>query len=772
MISVTIFLKSLINKINLVCFIIILIICSGEKINASEYTDDEQQDNYIGTYHDIDFEIPSITESGIQSYAIAPCKALPSSYSSVEQKIVSPVKSQGYYGTCWAFSAVNSAESSILNKLKKAGQNVDSDTYNLSESQLVYFMYNSVMDPLGLTQGDVVSIPGGDYMNAGGNDVLTMMYLASWGGLADEVSDNSLVYENFNSTSGIDSAWAYEGVCHLENGYFINMIDMEYVKQAIVDYGALGVAYNSSRYNNVGYDVETASYTYYQNITEATDHAVSLVGWDDNFSKDNFSDIMENVPSANGAWLLKNSWGNNGDSGYIWISYEDKALSNGTAAVFEYDFSDNYDNNYQYDGGVGANIQYVSNGSKVANVFQTLANDGGQEELKAVSLGLNSIGVNYEVNIYLNPSADSPESGILVATQTGTTTYSGYHTIELNSPVILDAKDVFSVVFTLYSTIDDHVYCLLDSSVNYGWIKSDTTVLDNQSYLYLNDYDGWVDLADDLEYYTEGNIRIKAFTDNVIRDTRPEVTAFVTRLYTNVLSRDPEADGLVAWTDYLLQHLTCGLDIGYHFVFSEESLGRNLNNEDFLGMLYTTFMNRQPDSEGFFAWLSYLEAGVDREYVFAGFANSIEFAGICKDYNIEVGDLSGNIVMNEVYARYRNQNPNVTKFVARCYTKALGRNYDIDGLEAWCKAIILKQFTPKAVAEYTIYSQEFQAKNLSNVEYVNVLYSMFFDRAADSDGFVAWVNVLNEDSMTRSEALDGFADSIEFAKILAQYGLK
>ena len=54
-------------------------------------------------------------------------------------------------------------------------------------------------------------------------------------------------------------------------------------------------------------------------------HAILIVGWDDNYSRDNFRD--NNKPKNDGAWLVKNSWGNyNDEGGYFWISYEDKTL--------------------------------------------------------------------------------------------------------------------------------------------------------------------------------------------------------------------------------------------------------------------------------------------------------------------------------------------------------------------------------------------------------------------------------------------------------------
>ena len=109
-------------------------------------------------------------------------------------------------------------------------------------------------------------------------------------------------------------------------------------------------------------------------------------------------------------------------------------------------------------------------------------------------------------------------------------------------------------------------------------------------------------------------------------------------------------------------------------------------------------------------------------------------------------------------------------FVFRCYDKVLGRKPDQDGLNAWANQLLLKAETPEEVAYGFVFSNEFKAKNLSDEEYVKVLYKTFLDRSYDEAGLKAWVARLQEGD-SRYEVFRGFAYSDEFKKIAASFGL-
>lgn len=282
---------------------------------------------------------------------------------------------------------------------------------------------------------------------------------------------------------------------------------------------------------------------------------------------------------------------------------------------------------------------------------------------------------------------------------------------------------------------------------------------------------GW-NMTYDLNVSDEIEIEFAGVKTTILLDKRmQEISDFIERLYHLVLERKADSDEMKLWKEALSNKESNGTDIAYGFVFSEECLDRKLSNEYFIEMLYNTFMNRSADEAGKEAWISQLEAGVEREKILEGFIYSQEFTEICREYGIDVGKTDSVEAFAEALGHYCNQNADLTKFVARCYTEALGREYDPVGLEDWCRVIIEQENSPKQVAQNFIFSDEFVDKKLSNEEYVNVLYHTFMGREADEEGLAEWISVLESGEEDRAKVLEGFSDSLEFAEILEGFGL-
>lgn len=288
---------------------------------------------------------------------------------------------------------------------------------------------------------------------------------------------------------------------------------------------------------------------------------------------------------------------------------------------------------------------------------------------------------------------------------------------------------------------------------------------------YSNGMYGYLPVLDDMiEGYNpnkEGKQTLTMYCQGLAFDVEIEVVdqvkQFVSRLYTQILGRNPDPAGLNAWTDVLKSGKEQGAKVAQGFITSKEFTDRNLSDKDYVTILYKTFFDRDPDPSGLQGWLGELDSGLSRLHVFRGFAESQEFTKICDSYGIKRGSA-------ELTAP-RDQKEGVTKFIARCYKLCLGRKADEDGLNAWCNQILTGANTAKEAAYGFVFSSEFINKKLSDEDYVKTLYRVFMDRESDPDGLNAWVRVLKS-GKSREHVFNGFADSSEFRKICDDYGIK
>lgn len=486
-----------------------------EEDNNDSNTQKENVQGVVGGYipSDLDYNAPVYHN---KSRARRAAVNIPSVYPSDMNtfKATYPqVRNQNPYGTCWAFSSLGLAEFDLINDSLCDGTNKYNSSIDLSELQLAYFNYNFVQDPLGGTEGDTAEYYNENatenYLDYGGNYEMATRRLGQWISAVDE---SIVPYANASTVlaNGLDSSYAYNNVnTHLENVYRINIKENPSdVKQEIMEHGAVGVMYQHT-WSGVNYN----NSTYYDTDYSGGGHAVMVVGWDDSFSKDKFNGTSK--PSADGAWLVRNSWGTgSGNFDYFWMSYESTSLSD-TAWVFDFSADDGYDNNYQLDGGLDS-WQYTGSNT-VANIFTVPNREAvDSESLKAVSVSFTKkANVDYTIDVYTGITKDyyyNPVSGTKSATVSGTTKYAGVYTIPLEEEVKLTPGTTYSVVVTMSEpamdceSAKDTVQDINANPLVYVW-KNRVSYYDNykyKSYAKVNNA------------YTPctNNFRIKAFTSN------------------------------------------------------------------------------------------------------------------------------------------------------------------------------------------------------------------------------------------------------------------
>ena len=448
--------------------------------------------------------ILTIFASSAFSASADTAEPLPSAYNHDTQNLsyITSVKSQDEFGNCWAFAAIACCEAEAV---KNHGAPLSTD---LSELHLTYFAYNGERNT-----GDRVEAKQAFYEN-GGYPELSIFTFSNWIGLVDEsVAQYSSLVANPNIK--LDHSLMYGNV-----KYYINNVhnyslptDMTKVKEAIRTYGAVQTAY----YSNDSYYNKT-TYSHYCPQAYTSDHAVTIVGWDDTYNKDNFKSSAR--PQSNGAWLVKNSWGTDwGDDGYFWLSYEDKSVTTATAYDVTPSSDHIFDNNYQYDGGISLTLSKYDK-TAAANIFTAK----GNEELMAVSVTtLGVANADYTLKIYRNPDKLTPSAfnkGTPVHTQSGKIENIGFTTIPLTDSVTLNKDDIFIVL------IETNAHLALDASqsITSGstvLATSTASVLKDQTYLSINDSGFYDPITTEMPF----NARIKAFTKNLVLGSAEFVSA-------------------------------------------------------------------------------------------------------------------------------------------------------------------------------------------------------------------------------------------------------
>lgn len=455
-----------------------------------------------------DYTAPALGETG-GSEENGDSSVSNAQYSLVSEGRVPAVRNQGSFGTCWSFSTLAAAESNIIT------QGLADTSVDLSEMQLVYYMYHPAVDPLGnITEGEGSERTDGETV-AGGRSDYAMSVLARWNAVADETKiPYSWASSVSDGTKTLTNDYATDYNEFVINGYYAinNKKNASELKAAIQQYGAATVAYYADDEN---YNAANSSFFSGSAHAGSTNHAVSIVGWDDNYSRENFGTKANGYlrPENDGAWLIRNSWGSSwGDRGYFWISYEDESIED-TSFIVIMQKSDTYDNNYYYDGGT-----MYSPSAKVHGAVNIFESKKDAELLKAVSVVFpTETNVNYSVDIYVNSNGkdfdpDFLKNGsvkpVASAHTEGETTFAGMYTIELNNPVALSAGDKFAVVIRT----DEAVSISYDKNSSAYWFTNNASYEDGCSF-FINGSGSLSSME------SRGVARIKAYTETVDDET-------------------------------------------------------------------------------------------------------------------------------------------------------------------------------------------------------------------------------------------------------------
>lgn len=383
-------------------------------------------------------------------------QALPSSFDWRDRdggNYVTSVKNQGPCGSCYAFAALGDLESQLL--IDSAG------TYDLSENNAKECNWYGT--------------------SCGGGNYRTVVNLLSKRGSVLESCDPYVA-----SDVGCTAGCAHQQTVldwRIISGDEVPIV--ETLKHYIYTHGPVYVSMYAGGIDAWG--IEFASYTggYTLHYTGSGDpnHAVLIVGWDDSLTYERGS----------GGWVVKNSWGTGwGDDGYFQIAYGSASIGKWASFVHDWQPYDELGELWHYDEG-GMNSAW---GYRDTTAWGLVRFNPGHNT-SAVRVELWTTDATTDIDIYVyDDMIGGALSGLLGQSVDHAFGEAGYHSIALEEPVTLNARDDVFVAVKL-------------TNVGYPYpVAVDTEGPSQVERTYISHFgSSWIDLG--ATYEDDAGIRLR-----------------------------------------------------------------------------------------------------------------------------------------------------------------------------------------------------------------------------------------------------------------------
>ena len=448
---------------------------------------------------------------------------------------VTPVKVQNY-GDCWTFAMAGAAEIAYLYANEMSVPTGEKNKQvNFSEKYIAWYMFHG-MTKDDVAKGKVRAAQAGERFDLkeaeeesdmtpyfiGGPFVQTAnLYGCGFGPVDESVEVNGEYPYAYDDEASVEwqlplnAEYRSAPVAALyrdsrllpapakydaDGSYAFNQEGVDAIKKELYQGHGVVVALNAA---SPGYNGKRRA-AYYSG-DEEPNHAVVVVGYDDDFAKEKFtrtltdgSEVEDSTPPENGAFIIKNSWGlsafdGNIDDGYVYVSYYDHSLLAALSYVFDNGKEAKHtERNYdQYDLVMTqwyGTTEY-DNETKTANIFDAEAD----ESLYQIEYRTAYPDAEVTYEIYKGVKSDDPSSGTLLEKGAHSHRYAGSHVIDLKGEYALKEGELYSVVLTVmrgekYAEVFPYSTKFFDGMTTNGIVNK------GESFLYTNGK--WTDMTE------------------------------------------------------------------------------------------------------------------------------------------------------------------------------------------------------------------------------------------------------------------------------------
>ena len=475
------------------------------------------------------------------------------------------IRNQMQTNTCWSFATIGSLETNLALQDKLHGNDVK--VYDFSERHMTY---SALRNPF--LDGEINEYGFSKNIADGGNVIMSQAYLTNGLGA---INEEDMPFENNNDDIDISEIQNKEvQTTVLDTTLFTTPTTneerlelIEEIKQYISNYGGLYASVYGDTFMNDTYNNATGAI--YCNDAEETptDHAVTIIGWDDDYDVSNFNENKR--PSSNGAWIAKNSWGESqqeslteiknllytsneemfnqsgiyssediptefieyyleslygeekvtidgdtinveiGDKGFVYISYEDVNIYNTLYGIKNAINEKDNHKIYQLDP-LGATGAITYNDTQDLYLVNTFKRDTTvQEKLDKISIATYQ---GFECEVYVNPNGKgkSKEELQKVELKDGDSTVIEpfYNTIEFAEPIDLTGE--YFTVAVKVKTNETTKLITIESKLfeQTATVNAEESFIGTETTMAMNQ---WIDLGVGVNGFS-GNLCIKAFT--------------------------------------------------------------------------------------------------------------------------------------------------------------------------------------------------------------------------------------------------------------------